>query len=276
MRTLYRERQYFCGDYLEVDIYPVFRKGNGRGRKAKPTSAVQERLNEHNAVEKLVRILNANFTGNDYEFHLTYTDENLPANVEEAKRDIQNFMRAVKRKRKKLGLDDLKYVCVPEGGFEGTRFHFHVTMNGGLDRSLIEELWGYGYANGKRLQFNENGVEGLARYVTKQFAAHKDELPFGKRWSASKNLLIPEPVDKDGRISAKKVKALATYEAESNAPFEKLYEGYIVSRVEPFYNDVNGGYYLHVKMYREGTSFANTKKRKRRDMNGKGDRWIDN
>ena len=263
MRSLYRERQYFCGDYLEVDIYPVFRKQRGRGRKAKPTSAVQERLNEHNAVEKLIRILNANFTANDYEFHLTYTNENLPNSVEEAKRDIQNFIRAVKRKRAKLGLDDLKYVCVPEGGFEGTRFHFHVTMNGGLDRSVIEELWGYGYANGKRLQFNEEGVEGLARYVTKQFAAHKDELPFGKRWSASKNLLIPEPVDKDGRLSARKVKDLASNLCGSRKAFETLYKGYNVSKIESFYNDVNSGFYLHVKLYREDAVFQNTKKRKR-------------
>lgn len=263
MRCLYRERRYVCGDYLEVDIYPVFRKQGSRKQKAKPTSAVQEKLNEHNAIEKLIRLLNANFTGDDYEFHLTYTDENLPANVEEAKKDIQNFLRRVKRVRARMGLDELKYICVPEGGFEGTRYHFHVTMNGGLDRSIIEELWGYGYANGKRLQFNENGVEGLARYVTKQFAAHKDELPFGKRWTASKNLIVPEPKDRDGKLSAKKVKALATYECESREPFEKLYDGYTLSRVEHFYNDVNGGYYLHVKMYRNGTVFAN-KKRKRR------------
>ncbi|MBO5969368.1 MAG: hypothetical protein J6S14_12810 [Clostridia bacterium] len=264
MRCLYRERRYFCGDYLEVDIYPVFQKAGKRGQKAKPTSEVQERLNEHNAIEKLIRLLNANFTGEDYEFHLTYTDENLPEDVEEAKKDIQNFIRRVKTLRRRLGLEDLKYICVPEGGFEGTRFHFHITMNGGVDRTLIEELWGYGYANGKRLQFNENGVEGLARYVTKQFSAHKDELPFGKRWTASKNLHVPEPVDRDGRISAKKAKELATFECESREPFEKLWEGYTLSRVEPFYNDVNGGYYLHVKLYRAGTVFQNKKKRNKK------------
>lgn len=263
MRALYRERRYFCGDYLEVDIYPVFRKQRVRGRKAKPTSEVQERLNEHNAVEKLIRLLNANFTATDYEFHLTYTDENMPETVEEAKRDIQNFLRRVKRLRASHGLDELKYICVPEGGFEGTRFHFHVTMNGGLDRTLIEELWGFGYANGKRLQFNENGVEGLARYVTKQFTAHKDELPFGKRWSASKNLYMPAPIDRDGKISAKRVKELATFEVERKEPFERLYEGYCLSKVEHFYNDVNGGYYIHVKLYREGCVFQNIKKRKR-------------
>lgn len=266
MRCLYRERRYYCGDYLEVDIFPVFRKQNGRGRKAKPTSEVQARLNEHNAEQKLIRLLNANFTGDDIEIHLTYSDENMPDTPQEAERDAKNFLRRVKRLRKRMGLSELKYVNIPEGGFAGTRFHFHITMNGGVDRSLLEELWGYGYANSKKLQFNENGVEGLARYVTKQFRTHKDELPFRKRWTASKNLVIPEPKDRDGKLSRKRVQELATIEAECREPFERLYEGYILSEVRPFYNDFNGGYYLHVKMYRDGAQFQNTRKRRRKNL----------
>jgi len=265
LRCLYRERRYFCGDYLEVNIFPVFKTQKGRGKKAKPTSEVQARLNEHNAEQKLIRILNANFTADDLELHLTYRDENLPETPEEAERDAQNFLRRVKRLRKKLGLDELKYINVPEGGFEGTRFHFHITMNGGIDRSELENLWGYGYANSKKLQFNENGIEGLARYITKQFRAHKDELPFRKRWTASRNLIIPKPKDRDGKISQRKVQELATVEAESREAFERLYQGYRLSSVKPFYNEVNGGYYLHVKLYRDDSRFANTRTRKRRN-----------
>ena len=261
MRCLYRERRYVCGDYLEVDIFPVFRKQMSRGVRAKPTSEVQARLNEHNAEQQLIRILNANFTSSDIEIHLTYRDDVLPETPEEVKRDVQNFIRRVKRLRSRLGLEEMKYVVVPGGGYEGTRFHAHVTMSGGVDRSVLEELWGYGYGNSKRLQFNENGIEGLARYAARQFTAHKGELPFGKRWSGSRNLIIPPPQDRDGRISHKKVKELSTFDAERCEPFEALYPGYRVSFVRPFYNEVNGGYYLCVKMYREGAHFANKKKR---------------
>ena len=132
MRCLYRERRYHCGNYLEVDIFPVFQKQSGRGKKAKPTSEVQARLNEHNAEQKLIRILNANFTPEDIEIHLTYTDENLPSTPEEAERDVANYLRRVKRLRKKLELPALKYVNVPGGGIGGTRFHFHITMSGGV------------------------------------------------------------------------------------------------------------------------------------------------
>ena len=54
MRRLYRERRYVCGDYLEVDIFPVFKKQAGRGMRAKPTSETQARLNEHNAEQQLM------------------------------------------------------------------------------------------------------------------------------------------------------------------------------------------------------------------------------
>ena len=264
MRCLYRERRYYCGDYLEVDIYPVFKKQNGRGRRAKPTSEVQAKLNQHNAEQKLIRILNENFTLDDIEIHLTYSDENLPETPEEVTRDYQNYLRRIKRLRTKLGLPEMKYVVVPAGGYEDTRFHIHITMTGGVDRTLVEEMWGYGYANSRRLQFNENGVEGLARYVARQFVAHQgEELPFGKRWSGSRNLVIPQPQDRDGKLSQTKVKELAT--GVSRETFEELYEGYRLSEVRPFHNDVNGGYYLHVKLYRNGTRFANNRKRKKKD-----------
>lgn len=262
MRRTYRERRYFCGNYLEVNIFPVFPTQKGRGKRKKPTSEVQARLNEHNAEQALIRILNANFTGDDVEIHLTYADENLPETPDAAKRDFQNYIRRVKRAREKLGLPPLKYVLVPAGGIEGTRYHAHITMSGGLDRSLLEELWGYGYANSRRLQFNENGVEGLARYCARQFSAHREELPFGKRWSGSRNLIIPEAQDRDGRLSKREVKEIATYSVDLYAVFEELYRGYELVECRPFHNDVNGGYYLHVKLYRTGTLFQNTKRRR--------------
>lgn len=260
MTRLYRERRWYCGDYLEVNIFPVWRTGGKRRKRAKPTGEVQARLNEHNAEQKLIRLLNANFTGEDVELHLTYRDDVLPTSPDEVKRDIQNFIRRVKRLRKRLGLSEMKYVVVPAGGVGGTRFHVHMTMTGGVDRTMLEELWGYGYANSKRLQFNENGVEGLARYVSRQFSAHKDELPFGKRWSGSRNLVIPEPHDRDGRISARRAREIAQTPMGGTL-LEELYEGYTLAECRSFHNDVNGGYYLHVKLYRADAAFRNTKTR---------------
>lgn len=250
MRCLYRERRYECGNYLEVYIFPVFKKQNGRGRRGKPTSAAQAKLNEINAERLLIRLLNANFTDEDYEIHLTYADGNLPEDDDRARRDVQNFLRRVKYARKKQNLPELKYVSVTEGGIGDTRYHHHITLSGGLTREELESLWPYGYANSRKLKFNERGIEGLALYITKQFRSKKNEMLFRKRWNCSKNLVRPEPIDRDGKISHQKAEELTNVGADGAREYERMYPGYTFTDVKPFYNDVNGGYYLAVKMRR--------------------------
>lgn len=36
MRTVYREKRYYCGEYLDVYIYPTYRQGRSRGKRSKP------------------------------------------------------------------------------------------------------------------------------------------------------------------------------------------------------------------------------------------------
>lgn len=265
MKCLYREKKYISGDYLDVYIYPAFKQARGRKKRAKPTSEVQAALNQKVAEDKFVRILNANFTGDDIEIHLTYNNDNLPDSEDDVKRDIGNYFRRVKRARAKLGLPELKYVYVIEGEPNGRRFHVHITMSGGVDRTELERLWGFGYANSRQLQFNSNGIEGIGRYVTKQYreknAATDIQKAYKKRWCGSKNLIHPKPQERTGKLSRRKVEELATMDSASSAAFEKIYSGYRFSECRPFYNEFNGYYYLHVKMYSTGAKLANTKKR---------------
>lgn len=178
MRTLYRERRWFCGDYLEVDIYPVFKMQAGRSHGAKPT-----------AERKLVRLLNTNFTSNDYEVHFTYADGNLPENDVQAKKDIQNFLRRAKHLYKAAGVE-LKYVAVTEGGIDGTRYRHRVIMSGEVDRCELESLWGHGYVNSRRLQLDGYGAESLVRHIIIQSETNRDEFPFRRSWSRSRNMQI--------------------------------------------------------------------------------------
>ena len=72
MRTVYREKRYYCGEYLDVYIFPVFETGKrrlGRGKKRKPTSAAQKKLNQRHREQKLARLLHANFTPDDLELN---------------------------------------------------------------------------------------------------------------------------------------------------------------------------------------------------------------
>lgn len=137
MRCLYREKKYQCGDYLEIDIFPVFEKQRGRSRKRKPTSEVQKRLNQHNAERKLIRLLNTNFTKRDIRFDLTYDKDHLPDSPKDAQRQMQNFIRRVKRYRQKHDLPELKYVAVTEVGEKSGRIHHHIVMSGGIDINTL-------------------------------------------------------------------------------------------------------------------------------------------
>ena len=92
MRCLYREKKHYCGEYLEVDIFPVFEYQRGRSKKRKPTSETQKKLNQRNAERKLIRLLNTNFTKKDIRFDLTYSDEYYPGSPEDAQREMQNFL----------------------------------------------------------------------------------------------------------------------------------------------------------------------------------------
>ena len=258
MRTVYREKPYYCGEYLDAFIFPVFETGGYRGgtrTKRKPSTEAQKKLNQRHREEKLVRLLHTNFTPEDLEIHLTYKGAQ-PESDEEAARNLRNFIRRVQRLRKKQGLPSLKYIAVTERGKRGGRYHHHVTLSGGIDRDELEELWPYGYANSRRLQFTEDGLAGLGHYVVKS--------PVGKKaWTASKNLVDPEPRTRDGRISARKARELFENMQDSTR-FEKLYPGYLISSVEAFHNDANGGYYIVARLYKKDGKFIKPKARRRK------------
>ena len=264
MKRLYRERRYYCGDYLEVAIYPVYTAGSSRRGKAKPTSEAQAKLNVLNRQKELLRLLNANFTGNDLEVHLTYRDDVLPADREGAERELRNFLRRLKRRYAAIGAE-FKYIYVTEGG-EGKRWHHHLTLSGGVKRDVIEALWGLGYANSRRLQYGENGVEGLAKYITKQL---REALDKGMRlYSCSKNLCHPEPIDRDGRFSHKTMKAMSERPSEGAEVLEALYDGYHTAELKSFHNDCNGGVYLYARLYRSDAAFLTARRRRRATQTG--------
>ncbi len=257
MRTLYREKRYFCGDYLEVDMYPVIEYQRGRSKKRKSTTETQQKLNQKNAERKLIRLLNTNFTKYDLRFDLTYSDEFYPDSNQDAQREMQNFLRRVKRYRKKHNLPELKYVAVTEIGKKTARVHHHIVMNGGVDIFTLAEIWGRGYTTAKPLQFDEHGIVGIAKYLVK-------EPILGKRWCASKNLVQPKETQRDGRVSQRKVKMFHDSGIDNREELEKLYDGYALAEVVPYYNEINGGYYLTVRMYKKQA----LKKSRKRGRNG--------
>lgn len=256
MRCLYREQKYFCGEYLDVDIFPVFKKSNIRGRKAKPTSAVQARYNQHCAESKLERIVMENFPFNSLFYNPTYNDEHLPKDDEAAKKSIRNFIRRLKRYRKKKGLPDLKYIITTEKGKRSERYHHHLIINcGDMSIAELDKIWGNGYAYSSTVVFDKCGCPGLCKYFCKgkkpeNFIEKQDNdgLTVGNRWSGSRNLVKPKTSKRDGRLSARRLAELSKLGNDGGAEYEKLYPDYSFSQARPFYNDINGGFYIALRM----------------------------
>ena len=240
MRCFYREKRYYSGNYLEIDIYPVFGRAGQRRKRYKESSECQKKLNRKNAEMKLTRLLNTNFTEDDLRFDLTYSPNYLPNDDDAAIKELRNFLRRLKRFRKKAGLDPLKYVAVTEKSSRG-RYHHHLVISGGVSMRDLAYLWGRGYTTCKPLQFDEYGIEALAHYLVKE--------PVGSKfYQASRNLTQPEVETRDEAFSQKTVNAMAKI-CQDPALWEGLYEGYTFVSAAPFWNDYNRHQSITVKMY---------------------------
>lgn len=237
----YRCKTFKAGVRLECEIYPLWNtKAQVRRAKAHKSKTAQQKLNVWNRQKKIVRYVNANFRAGDYWGTLTYDDEHLPKDEKQARRDIVNYLRRIKRKYEKLGIE-LKYIYT----IGGERYHHHIILSGGVDRTELEKMWkGGGRTQMRILQPDKLGLTGVAMYIAK-----------GKnmkmRWGHSQNLRYPVPTVADNKVSRRRAEGLANCEDEARAFFEKAYPGYRLAAIKARYSNYVAGAYLYVEMYRE-------------------------
>ena len=242
-RMGYRTKTTKAGPRLEADIYPIWGKEEQRKARAAKKNQTPEAVrknNEERAKRYLVQLADANFGADD--LHVTLTYAGTPPEYEQARRDMRNFCDRVRRLRKKRGLDPLKYIYSIEDDEDGRkhRIHVHMLTNGGISREELEALWAKGYANADRLQPNENGLEAVARYLTKQQR---------RRWVSSKNLKKPKVRISNTKTSNAKVRRIARdFETEAKEVMEKLYPGYVFVGAKVFYSDIVSGVYIRAVM----------------------------
>ena len=240
-----------AGDTLVLTVYPILGRSDRAKAEAARKAMSRERQNRYNrerARRRLALLMDANFGKND--LHVTLTYRGTPPDYEQARKDVRNYLRAVKRMREKAGLPEMKYIYVIEeegGDGEKRRIHVHLMMTRGISREALEEKWGRGYANCDRLQPEEgNGMMELARYFTKL-----EQEKHRRAWSASKNLRQPRTTVSRTRMSNARVRRLCQ-EIPGNAVevLGKLYPGYKVGAVEPYTSDWIPGVYLRIRMRR--------------------------
>ena len=88
--------------------------------------------------------------------------------MEEAMRNMRNYIDRLNYRRRKMGLPNVKYIYVTEyDPHAKIRWHHHIIMDGLLDRDTVEKIWKHGERNQvRRLEYDKDGLSGMANYVT--------------------------------------------------------------------------------------------------------------
>ena len=103
VKSIYATKEIRSGDQLEVEIYPEFTKGQkdqipDEGKRKRQRQA-QKNLNDKNSKKMCERVIGENFTDRDIWATFTYTDENMPASMEVATKNMLNYIRRLNFQR---------------------------------------------------------------------------------------------------------------------------------------------------------------------------------
>lgn len=253
MNVRVKEKFIPTGQYAEVEYYPCIHRPRARREKFQPTTAAQEVINQRHAERRLRRLIHANFTGDDFSVCLEYSNLYRPDDVRAVKRDVKNFLRRLRRRYEKNGVE-LKYIYAVE---EAQNKHIHIILNsnpagGDLDRQRreLEMMWGFGYANVDRLQLTEYGVADLAAYIQKQHFEYR-------RYTCSKNLIKPEENAKKRPVS-KKLRDELFENWNCQSFVEKQYPDYflVLDESECVRNTSNGFDYIRLFLCRKDAKLS--------------------
>lgn len=266
-RDVYRKsckilnRTIISGEQVECDIYPVWGKHDvPRGIKSRESRVTQQSLNRKNSQKTMLRYLHTNFKAGDLIMTLTYEDYYYPTK-ERAQKDIRNFFTAIRRERKKAGMEPLKYIYVIEyvSDPENTnkiRIHHHLIINS-MDRDLAESKWKKGRVNAKYADPDGDfGLEGFGRYITKT-AFSKGE----HAWQGSRNLKKPIIHESVTKLTRKKMYEMVRSGDDIGRMMEQMYQGrfrYLDSKI--YCSDYVGGFYIYGRLRKkEGVSIVESK-----------------
>ena len=247
----YRRRTTVSGPRIDAEVIPVFGRQMRRAlRRARhnQTAEAQKKANDERSRIRLIQLVEANFTEEDLSIGLDY-DGDAPT-PERVDKDLENFFKKARRRRRARGLPDLKYIAaiggdeMPSAGYSGKRPHVHVIMNGGIDRDELEQLWGHGHANTHRLQPRDSGLGGIATYFTKQMQDRPPKKGV-KRYRPSRNLVKPIRRTRDAKMPNSRVRRIAyDFENQAKGIMEKLYPGYVMQECHVRYSDYVPGVYI--------------------------------
>ena len=243
INSVYATKTIKAGNQFEIEIYPAFTRKECKELKLKKPNKAQRNLNDRYARKRVERLINTNFKKGDLYITLSYDNKHLPDSLEQAQKNMKNFMRRINYKRNKEGLEKAKYIYVTEFSKEKKiRVHHHLIMDCGLSGEVVENMWKHGRRNNiRKCDPDKDGLTGLAKYLVKD--------PKGnKRWCSSINLKKPKESKSYHSFKASHVKKIVQRRANVKDLVEHKYKNFIYTSKEIKYNEVNGKFYIYVRM----------------------------
>lgn len=247
IKSVYATKEILSGSQLEIDIYPQFKRHDMANlKKIKKNKIAQDNLNDKNARKRVERLINCNFGKGDLWLTFTYSPGQEPKNMDEAKKNFRNYIARLKYERKKRGLPPPKYIYITEYSPESqVRWHHHCVMDAALDRDTIENKWKHGKRNQiRKIEPDENGLTGLARYIT------KEKKKSDKRWCSSKGLKKPKEKVNHYKFKRRKVVEMVMNQQIIPKLMEDTYKQYQYVEAEVRHNNFNGYWYISARMRR--------------------------
>ena len=285
----YRTKTVKAGEFLYVSCYPLvpanIRRDQDakldqleRGDELKKGGKLRAKWNKHNNMRrtwKFEQLVHTNFKAGDFHVCCTYELENYEGDRsqitertrEDAKKDIRNYLKRVKRLLKRHGcdLDAFRWiVCTvtKESVKEAVnprpdRHHHHLLMAGVPEqlRNDVEKLWELGFCNADRLQDSKSaGIAAMAGYIARQEGSANGERAGEKSYSCSRNIIRPEEKVSDVKISRRRVSLIAAdVQANGREIFEKVWPGYRMTEdAKVLVSDFVQGAYIYARLRVKG------------------------
>lgn len=135
--------------------------GKKRAKREKPTRKAVMKINRKNAERELTMKLHHNFGAGDIHATLTYAGEE--PTIEEAQREMKNFLKRLRRYFKKEGRT-LKWIMATE--YKNERIHHHMIISR-MDTAELQKLWKAGHVYAVHLD-DTGDYRNLASYLIKE------------------------------------------------------------------------------------------------------------
>ena len=245
---------------VEIDVYAHRKVRRGKRVVWGVSRETQEKVNLMRRKRYVTRLVNLNFDSKSVMLELDYENGNYPDDMKDAKRQMTNYIRRIKRLYQKAG-KELKYIYCTERGEETGRVHHHMIVSGGVEKDALLRAW----KNSKRnyaayLEYTENGYTDLACYYAKK----EERESYEKTFVTSQNLERPKPIPEDDR----QARALSRVFTKKNCrdfyennltrqEMQNLFPGYkLCDGWSCVYNPYDHSYYMHMRLLKSTAAVA--------------------